>query len=392
MLDAVSSSTAIRIARPIPFSRAMPSRRGSEAVQQAIATGAIKAGGAYTRRCEDRLRADLDAAAVLMLGSCTAALEASAMLLDIGPGDEVIMPSFGFASAPNAFVLRGATPVFVDIEPGTLNLDVDRVAAAITPRTRAIVPVHYAGVAVDLDRLMPLASEHEIPVIEDAAQAIGASYRGRALGSFGALGAISFDATKNVSCGAGGALIVNDAELVERAEWLRDCGTDRAGFSRGHVHRYRWVDAGSNYALNELAAAYLAPQLDDVAALTVDRQAIWHRYHQGLEAAAGAGWLERPVVPDGCVSNAHAYFVVVPTPEMRTSMLRELAAQGIGASFHFVPLHSAPAGLRFGRTHGPMDRTDDLSARLVRLPLWHGMRDPDVDRVIDAVERAANPA
>ncbi|MDO9352245.1 MAG: dTDP-4-amino-4,6-dideoxygalactose transaminase [Solirubrobacteraceae bacterium] len=372
----------------VPFTQPVVSRDGADAVAALIASGELKSGGALTRRCSERLQADLGAASVLMVQSCTAALELSAILLDLQPGDEVIMPSFGFASAANAFVLRGTVPVFVDICEDTLNIDPARAADAITDRTRAIVPVHYAGIGAPMERLLPLAAEHGLAVIEDAAQAIGASYRGRPLGTFGALGTFSFDATKNLTCGTGGALVVNDPELVERAEWIRDCGTDRAGFARGESSRYQWVDAGSNYALNELAAAYLAPQLDHVAETSRRRRHIWDRYHAAFAPLEAQGVLRRPIVPEDCEPNGHAYGVIMPTPAARDALIRDLAAVRITASFHFVPLHSAPAGLEFGRTNGPMHHTDALSSRLVRMPLWTDMTDAHTDRVIAAVARA----
>ena len=373
-------------APPIPFGRATVSEDGLDAVRDAVLTGQTKAGGVYTRRCEELLRARLGAPAVLMLNSCTAGLELAAMLLDLGPGDEVIMPSFGYASSANAVALRGAVPVFVDITPGTLNLDPTHLDRAITSRTRAVLPVHYAGVAADMDAINAIAREHRLAVVEDAAQGIGATFRGRSLGTLGDLGVISFDATKNLGSGAGGALIINDRALAERAEWLRDCGTDRAGFARGTVDRYRWVDIGTNAAMNELAAAYLYPQLRDETVVTGARRAAWQRYNDGLAGAERRGHLSRPVVPTGCAHNAHNFFVVTSTEEHRDALIAGLAEVGISATFHFVPLHSAPAGRRAGRVAGPLVNTDALSVRLVRLPIWNDMRPAEVDRVVEAVE------
>lgn len=371
--------------REVRFMLAPSSAAGAAAVADAVASRNLKARGAYTRRCETLLRERLGAKAVMLVNSCTSALELSALLLGVGPGDEVIMPSFGFASAPNAFVLRGATPVFVDILPGTLNIDPDAVAAAITPRTRVIVPVHYAGVGADMTRLQAIADEHGLAIVEDAAQGIGASQDGRALGSIGTLGAISFDATKNLSSGSGGALVINDPELALRAEALRDYGTDRARYTRGEVGHYRWVEAGSNYAMNELAAAYLWPQLQDLDTITAARVAVWDRYHAAFAPAETAGLLRRPVLPAGCEHNAHIYGLSMPSARMRTHMLSELLERGVEATFHYVPLHSAPAGRIHARTHGDLSQTDDLSARLLRLPLYADMDPADVDHVIATV-------
>lgn len=369
----------------VPFTRVQPCADGLASVAQLISSGALKAGGDATRRCAAAISAEVGGAPVLMVGSCTTALELAAILLELQPGDEVVMPSFGYASAANAFVLRGAVPVFVDVLPGTLAIDPAAVRAAIGPRTRALVVVHYAGVAADMDALEAIAAEHGLPIVEDAAQALGATHRGRPLGSIGALGAFSFDATKNLTCGAGGALVVNDPALVERAEWLRDCGTDRAGFLRGSTSRYEWVDVGTNAALNELAAAYLAPQLERLRAITERRRQLWEHYDQGLRPLAAAGLLERPIVPEGARHNAHAYVVTLPTAAQRPVLIERLASLGVQVTFHFVPLHAAPAGLRHGRCVGTLARTSDLAARIVRLPLWEGMRPTQVERVVHAL-------
>ncbi len=369
----------------VPFTRVQPSPEGVAAVAAAVAAGDLKAGGPATARCVEVLREQLGAPGVLMVDSCTAALELSALLLEIGAGDEVIMPSFGYASAANAFALRGAVPVFVDIVPGTFAIEPAAVREAITERTRAIVVVHYAGVAADMESLLAISEEHGIPIVEDAAQAIGATFQGRPLGTLGALGAFSYDATKNVTCGAGGTLIVNDPALVERAEWLRDCGTDRAGFMRGTKSRYEWVDVGTNAALNELAAAYLEPQLRAVPELTATRRKLWDRYHGALAAVERDGLLDRPVTPAGAEHNAHAYVITLPAAGQRPGVIAGLAARGVQATFHFVPLHSAPAGLQRARSVGSLDRTTDLAGRLLRLPLWNDMTDDHVDHVVAAL-------
>jgi dTDP-4-amino-4,6-dideoxygalactose transaminase len=313
----------------------------------------------------------------LLTHSCTAALDMAAILAGIGPGDEVIMPSYTFVSTANAFVLRGGVPVFVDIRPDTLNIDEALVQEAITPRTRAIVPVHYAGVGCEMQPLLELARSHDLLVIEDAAQGLLTTQHGRPLGAIGQLGALSFHETKNVISGEGGALLVNDPRLLERAEIVREKGTDRSRFFRGEVDKYTWVDIGSSYLPGEIIAAFLWAQLEEADSITARRIELWNRYHERLEPCERAGRIRRPVVPAGCRHNAHMYYVLLPSPEQRTRLIDRLRRRGIGAVFHYVPLHSSPAGRRYARTAGSMAHTDDLSARLLRLPLWLGM-DPGV--------------
>jgi dTDP-4-amino-4,6-dideoxygalactose transaminase len=369
----------------IPFNR--PYSVGSEYsyIGEAIDRGHLSCNGAFSERCEQWLESQTRSAKAMLVHSCTAALELAAMLADVGPGDEVIMPSYTFVSTANAFVLRGAVPVFVDIRPDTLNLDERLVEAAITDRTKAIVPVHYAGVGCEMDEVCEIADRHGLLVIEDAAQGVMAAYRGRALGSIGALGAMSFHETKNVTCGEGGALLINDPRLVARAEMLREKGTNRRRFERGEVDRYTWVDIGSSYGLSDLSAAFLWAQLQEAEAITGARRAVWDRYHVAFGPAEDAGFLRRPVVPPHCEINAHLYYLLMPTAAARTQLLDDLAGAGINAVFHYVPLHSSPAGRRYGRTHGSMNMTDELSARLVRLPLWPEMPDAAIDRVVDVV-------
>jgi dTDP-4-amino-4,6-dideoxygalactose transaminase len=321
----------------------------------------------------------------LLTHSCTAALEMSALLADLKPGDEVIMPSYTFTSTANAFVLRGAVPVFVDIRPDTLNLDESLVEAAITPRTRAIVPVHYAGVACEMDALLDIASRRGLLVIEDAAQGYGSSYRGRPLGSFGAMGCLSFHETKNVISGEGGALLVNDPALAERAEIIREKGTNRSAFFRGQVDKYTWVDAGSSYLPGELIAAFLWAQLQQGEDITRRRLGIWQQYHAALEHAERREWIRRPIVPQHCDHNAHMYYVLLPTLAVRQRVISLMRDAGVNPVFHYVPLHSAPAGRRFGRAASPMITTNKLADRLLRLPLWIGV---NVDRVMSAFTEA----
>jgi len=295
------------------------------------------------------------------------------------------MPSYTFTSTANAYVLRGGVPVFVDIRPDTLNLDETLVEAAITPRTKAIVPVHYAGVACEMDTLVDIARRHRLMVIEDAAQGYGSTYKGRPLGAIGELGCLSFHETKNVISGEGGALLVNDAALAERAEIVREKGTNRSAFFRGQVDKYTWVDAGSSYLPGELIAAFLWAQLQQGEDITRRRLGIWQDYHDGLEALEQRGWIRRPIVPAHCTHNAHMYYVLMPTVDARQAVIAHMRDAGVSPVFHYVPLHSAPAGRRFGRTPAPMPHTDALSEQLLRLPLWIGVdRDLVLTSFIDA--------
>jgi len=329
--------------------------------------------GPFTKRCHGWLEQKTDCAKALLTHSCTAALEMAALLLDIQPGDEVIMPSYTFVSTANAFVLRGGVPVFVDIREDTLNLDERLIEAAITPRTRAIVPVHYAGVACEMDAIMSIARRHKLKVVEDAAQGVMSSYKGRALGSIGDLGAYSFHETKNVISGEGGALLVNHPELVLRAEIIREKGTDRSRFFRGEVDKYTWQEMGSSFLPGELIAAFLWAQLEEAGRITNDRLASWTRYHELLEPLEAKGILRRPVIPEGCQHNAHMYYVLLAPGIDRQCVLNELKRNGVHSVFHYVPLHSSPAGQRYGRVHGSLEMTNDQSERLIRLPLWVGL-------------------
>jgi dTDP-4-amino-4,6-dideoxygalactose transaminase len=309
----------------------------------------------------------------------------AALLAELRHRDEVIVPSFTFTSTATAFVLRGATPVFVDVREDTLNIDAQQVEQAITPRTRGIVPVHYAGVGCSMPQLRALADAHGLMVIEDAAQGFGSSCDGRPLGTMGELGALSFHETKNVISGEGGALVVNDAMLVERAEILWEKGTNRSAFFRGQVDRYSWVDVGSSFLASELSAAFLWAQLERGDWITGERMRLWERYHVGLIGLEDLGALRRPIVPDGMTHNAHMYYVLLPSGRVRDEAIAGLAERGVSAVFHYVPLHSSPAGKRFGRAARRLPVTEDASARLLRLPLWVGMTDDDVSRVLDAL-------
>ena len=368
----------------IPFNRPYMTGRELDYIAKAHANGHLSGDGPFTKRCNDWLERTTGARRALLTHSCTAALEMAALLLDLEPGDEVIMPSFTFVSTANAFVLRGAVPVFVDIRADTLNLDETLIEAAITPRTRAICVVHYAGVGCEMDAIAQIAARHGLAVVEDAAQGILATYRGRPLGSIGALGALSFHETKNLISGEGGALLVNDPRFIERAEIIREKGTNRSQFFRGEVDKYTWVDVGSSYLPSEILAAFLAAQIDEAERITRERLAIWDRYHAALAPLEAAGSLRRPVVPADCKHNAHMYYVLTQDLAERTRFIEALRNTGVHPVFHYVPLHSAPAGRRFGRTAGDLDATNDASDRLVRLPLW--LPDMDQSRVIDAVE------
>jgi dTDP-4-amino-4,6-dideoxygalactose transaminase len=367
----------------IPFNRPYLTGREFLYIREAVEAAQLAGHGRFTRRCHDWLQERFGSRRALLTQSCTAALEMAATLAGIEPGDEVIMPSFTFVSTANAFVRRGARPVFVDVRPDTLNIDERLIEPAITPRTKAIVPVHYAGVACAMDVILDIAGRHDLLVIEDAAQAFGATWRGRPLGTLGHLSTLSFHETKNVISGEGGALLVNDEKFVARAEVLWEKGTDRLRFHRGEVSRYTWVDVGSSYLPSEITAAFLWAQLEAADAIVAGRREIWRAYD---ERCAGLPAVTRPHVPQECEHNAHMYYVLLDTDLDRTEVLRRLNAEGVNAVFHYVPLHSAPAGLRYGRTGSTMAVTDERSARLIRLPLWLGMDAPALDTVVRTLE------
>ncbi len=369
----------------IPFNR--PSLTGDELryIAEAVDRQQLAGNGAFTEACQTALERQLGAPRVLLTHSGTAALEMAALLAGIGWGDEVIMPSFTFVSTANAVVLRGARPVFVDVREDTLNLDETLVERAITQHTRAIVPVHYAGVAAEMDALLDVARRHGLVVIEDAAQGFGAGYRGRKLGAMGQFGAISFHETKNVIAGEGGALIVNDSRMVDAAEQVWAKGTDRNRFDRGEVARYTWQTLGSSFAPSEITAAFLWAQLQGSAALTRRRLRQWRRYHAAFAPLASSGLVRRPEIPDGCAHNGHLYRLLLPDQAARDAAITALAAQGVHAPFHYVPLHSSPAGARYGRVAGTMHVTDDAAGRLLRLPLHDQLTEAEQAQIIDAV-------
>jgi dTDP-4-amino-4,6-dideoxygalactose transaminase len=368
----------------IPFNRPFVTGREFSNIATAIANAHISSSGPFSAECSEWLEQRLGAARVLLTHSCTAALEMAMVLADLERGDEVIMPSFTFVSTANAVVLRGAIPVFVEIRPDTLNLDENHVEAAITERTKAIVPVHYAGVACAMEPILELAEERLLLVVEDAAQAL-LSYEGeRPLGGIGEFAALSFHETKNVTSGEGGALVVRREGDAERAEIILEKGTNRCNFLRGQIDKYTWIDIGSSYAMSEISAAFLWAQLLEADEITARRLRIWERYHEALADAEREGRLRRPIVPAGCRHNAHMYYLLLPSRRERDAFIEALTGREVNAIFHFVPLHSSPAGSRFGRSHGDLSVTADVSDRLVRLPLWAGMVDEEIDRVIEA--------
>jgi len=373
----------------IPFNRPFMTGRELAYIAEAHGNAMLAGGGPFTRRCEDWLQGRMGAARAMLTHSCTAALEMAAILAGVGPGDEIIMPSYTFVSTANAFVLRGAVPVFVDIREDTRNIDENLIEAAIGPKTRAIVPVHYAGVGCEMDRIMEIARRRRLMVIEDAAQGVMSQYRAKALGTFGAFAALSFHETKNITCGEGGALLVNDPQFASRAEIVREKGTNRSQFFRGEIDKYTWVDIGSSYLPSELSAAFLWAQMEEAASITRRRLKMWERYHGAFEPLERQGRIRRPVVPPGCTHNAHLYYLLLPDSARRDRFIARLRERGIHAVFHYVPLHLSPKGRQCTRVGGELGRTAELSGRLVRLPLWLGLEDQQ-ERVVEEVCAAAS--
>jgi len=370
----------------IPFNKPFTIGAELENIAAAVGDGHLAGDGRFTRQCHQWLEQNLGAKRALLTHSCTAALEMAAILCDLKPGDEVIMPSFTFVSTANAFVLRGAVPVFVDVRRDTFNLDERLIDAALTPRTKAIVPVHYAGVSCEMDAIMDLARQRSLLVVEDAAQGILAEYRGRKLGAIGHLGCLSFHETKNVISGEGGALLVNDERFVARAEVIREKGTNRAQFFRGEVDKYSWVDIGSSYLPSELVGAFLWAQLEQARAINARRMDLCSAYRKGLEPLARSGALALPQPePAGVTGNGHMFYVLLQDLAARTRLIAHLKARGIHSVFHYVPLHSSPAGRKFGRAAGPMTVTDDVSSRLLRLPLYFELDEGDVRHIAAAI-------
>jgi dTDP-4-amino-4,6-dideoxygalactose transaminase len=372
----------------LPFNK--PHITGKELwyISQAHHNGQLSGDGPFTKKCHEWLEQETGCRKVLLTHSCTAALEMAAILADMEPGDEVIMPSYTFVSTANVFVLRGAVPVFVDIREDTLNIDESRIENAITDRTKAIVAVHYAGVGCDMDAIMAIAERHGLLVIEDAAQGLMSTYKQRHLGTIGHLGTFSFHETKNITSGEGGALLINDVRYAERAEIVREKGTNRSRFFRGQVDKYTWVDMGSSYLPGELIAAFLYAQLEDAHNITTRRLKIWAQYHDAFARLEQNGLVRRPVIPDECDHNAHMYYLLLPSLDDRSAFITVMKEQGVNTVFHYIPLHSSPAGERYCRTSGSMQITNSHSERLVRLPLWIDMTEEQMNFIITACSKA----
>ncbi|MBQ6993254.1 MAG: dTDP-4-amino-4,6-dideoxygalactose transaminase [Lachnospiraceae bacterium] len=360
--------------------------REMEYIRQAVENQKICGDGEFTKKCNEWIEQKTGTAKCLLTTSCTHATELTALLADIKEGDEVIMPSYTFVSTADAFVLRGAKVVFVDIRPDTMNIDERLIEDAITERTKAIVPVHYAGVSCEMDTIMDIAKRHNLLVIEDAAQGIMASYKGKALGAIGDMGCFSFHETKNFSMGEGGALLLQDEKYIEDAEIFREKGTDRSKYYRGQVDKYRWMNYGSSYLPSDMNAAYLWAQLELADEMTNDRLARWHQYNDLLQPLKERGILELPTIPEGCVHNAHMYYAKATDLQERTALIDFLKENGILSVFHYVPLHSAPAGLKFGRFHGEDKYTTKESERLFRLPMYYRLKEEEVDYIVSKVK------
>ncbi|MBI5249116.1 MAG: dTDP-4-amino-4,6-dideoxygalactose transaminase [Desulfomonile tiedjei] len=372
--------------KSIPFNRPFCVGKELYYIAQAVMVDShISGDGRFTKLCHKWLEETLGTSKALLTHSCTAALEMAAILCDLGPGDEVVLPSFTFVSTANAFVLRGATPVFVDIRHDNLTIDEKLLEQALTPRTKAVVPVHYAGTACEMDEIMSIAASRGMIVIEDAAQALLSTYNGAYLGTMGSFGCLSFHETKNVISGEGGALLINDPAYVERAEIIREKGTNRCRFFRGEVDKYSWVDLGSSFLPSELIGAFLYAQLEHAEQIVKTRRAIFDRYYRQLEPLAEKELLILPIIASRRSSNGHMFYIITRSLEERTGLIRYLKEQDVSAIFHYVPLHSSPAGRKYGRVAGRMDVTDDMSDRLLRLPLYFEMTDKEVDRVVELV-------
>ena len=371
----------------IPFNVPPYVGKELEYIQDAVKERKISGDGKYTRLCSEWMESRLRANKILLTTSCTHATEMAAILADIRPGDEVIMPSYTFVSTADAFVLRGASAVFVDIRPDTMNIDENLIEQAITKKTRAIVPVHYAGVSCEMGTIMDIARRYNLAVIEDAAQGVLSEYKGQALGTIGDYGCYSFHETKNYSMGEGGAISIKNEDMIESAEIIREKGTNRSKFFRGEIDKYTWVDAGSSYLPSELNAAYLYAQLEKAEEIYEDRVHTWETYYSELKKLADDGQIELPTIPKDCKHNAHMFYIKTKNLEERTELIDFLKKNEIYAVFHYIPLHSAPAGRRYGRFSGKDIYTTNESNRLLRLPLYYGMNENDLCRVIDNVKR-----
>lgn len=371
----------------IPFNKPPFVGKELKYIEEAVNCHKLCGDGQFTKKCNVFLEKITKTKKVLLTTSCTHAIEMAAILADIGPGDEVIMPSYTFVSTANAFVLRGARVVFVDIRPDTMNIDENLIEAAITDKTKAIVPVHYAGVSCEMDTILDIAQRHQLAVIEDAAQGIMSTYKGKILGTIGDYGCYSFHETKNISMGEGGALLIRDVGNIEKAEIIREKGTNRSKFFRGEIDKYSWVEQGSSYLPSELNAAYLWGQLEAAEIIYEDRMRSWDTYREQLSLLAERGYIELPVVPEHCVHNAHMFYIKTRDLEERTQLIQHLKGHEIGAVFHYIPLHSSEAGKRFGRFHGEDRYTTKESERLLRLPMYYGLDSDDIEKITDCVKQ-----
>jgi len=369
----------------IPFNFPYYTDRELETIQMAMATGQLQGDCGFTKKCHALLETRYGCKKALLTHSCTGALEMTAILLDIKPGDEFIVPSYTFVSTANAFVLRGGVPVWCDIRPDTLNIDETKIEALITPKTKAIVPVHYAGVACEMDTILNIADKHKLFVVEDAAQGVEAFYKNKPLGTLGHFGCYSFHNTKNYSCGEGGALLVNDERFIERASVIREKGTNRSLFLMGHVDKYTWVDHGSSFLPSDLAAAFLLSQLEESDVINQKRLAVWNRYYELLMPISEKHGFRLPVVPNGCGHNAHMFYILLPTAQQRSELLKHLNSAGIMATFHYIPLHSAPMGKKIQPKEFSLPITDDLSARLIRLPMYAGLTEEQIQVIVRCI-------
>lgn len=374
----------------IPFNKAIYLDKSTEYVKEALKSSMIAGDGKFTRLASELMEKKFNANKILLTTSCTAALEMTAMLLDIKEGDEIIMPSYTFVSTANAFVIHGGIPVFVDIRKDTMNIDEKLIEAAITEKTKAIVVVHYAGVSCDMDKICAIGKKYNIPVIEDAAQGVNATYKGKYLGTIGDLGCYSFHETKNYTMGEGGALVINNENYVERAEILREKGTNRARFYRGQIDKYSWVDKGSSYLPSEMNVAYLYGQLECMDKINENRTETWNSFNNAFIELQNEGIIELPVIPDECIHNAHMYYVKLDSLEERTEFIRFLNLNDVSCVFHYVPLHTSEAGLQFGRMHGDDTYTTSESNKLVRLPMYYGMTEIEKEKIIKTVKEFRN--
>jgi dTDP-4-amino-4,6-dideoxygalactose transaminase len=369
----------------ITFNKPYMTGKELKYISEAHAKRHLSGDGPFSKKCSEWLEKSTGCNKALLTHSCTAALEIAAILADVQPGDEIIMPSYTFSSTATSFVLRGGVPVFVDTRMDTLNIDENRIEKAITEKTKAIVPMHYAGVACEMDTINAIAKQHNLLVIEDAAQGVMSTYKNKPLGNLGHMAAISFHETKNIISGEGGALLINEERFIERAEIIREKGTNRSKFFRGEIDKYTWVDIGSSYLPGELIAAFLWAQMEEAESINQRRLKIWNSYNEAFEELEKKGKIRRPVVPSDCEHNAHMYYLLLPDLKARTDFLEKLKGEGIYAIFHYIPLHSSPAGRKYGRAYGKLSNTLDASDRIVRLPLWIEMEEKDISRVIEAV-------